>query len=372
MLLLIDPVLAQNRQEKVIKKIDKLLEKQLKQKDIHNVYLSLYSPSKNFEWQTAKGVFKDGKQVSIDNPFYTASVGKTFTAAAIGILVDQGQLGFEDPIANYLSAEIMKDLHVLNGIDYGDSIQIAHLLQHTSGLADYFGEETDDGSPSIFDRIMYQPDRLWEPKELIAFAKDHFEPYFAPGKGFYYTDTEYVLLGMIIEEISGIPFHDFIHQKIIDPLELNHTYFNLLSKSQDSLGVMAEIYAADLEISTYKSLSADWAGGAIVSTGKDLISFNRALLKGEIVSETTLKRMKDWIPETKGMYYGFGLRKIAFKELFVALPQWEVIGHSGLNGTSMYYCPDLDIYFASTLNQLGSSKKAVMLMVKVLMQLEKL
>jgi CubicO group peptidase (beta-lactamase class C family) len=371
-LMLIAPLMAKSNQEKVIEKIDKLLEKQLKQKDIHNVYLSVYSPSKNFEWHTAKGTFKDGEKVSLKNPFYTASVGKTFTAAAIGILVDQGKLNFEDPISNYLSAEIMQDLHVFNGIDYADSIQISHLLQHTSGLADYFSETTDDGSPSIFDRIISQPDRLWEPKELIAFNKDHFEPSFAPGKGFYYTDTEYVLLGMIIEEISGVPFHEFIHQKIIEQHELNHTYLNLRSESQDSSFLMAEMYASDLEISNFQSLSADWAGGAVVSSGKDLIKFNRALLSGDIISDTILNRMQSWIPESKGMYYGFGLRKINFKELFVALPSWEVIGHSGLNGTSMYYCPDLDVYIASTLNQLEASKEAVILMVKVLMQLGKL
>ena len=71
------------------------------------------------------------------------------------------------------------------------------------------------------------------------------------------------------------------------------------------------------------------------------------------------------------MSYGYGLRKISFKQLFPILPDWEVIGHSGMNGTSMYYCPDLDMYLVSTLNQLETSKDAVMLMVKVLMECKK-
>lgn len=363
--------MAQHKQEKIIKKIDKLIDKQLKKKDIHNVYLSVYSPSKQFEWHTAKGNFKDGREISLENPFYTASVGKTFTAAAIGILVDQGKLNFEDPISNYLSTEIMQDLHVLNGIDYADSIKISHLLQHTSGLADYFGEPID-GSPSMLELLITKPNHSWQPNELIAFYKAHFNSLSEPGEAFYYTDTEYILLGMIIEKASGMAFHDFLNQYIFKPLEMEHTYLNLRSKAQTPISDMAEMYAADQEISHYESLSADWAGGGINSTGKDLIKFNRALLNGDIVSDSTLSSMQNWIPESKGMYYGYGLRKINFKELFVALPSWEVIGHSGLNGTSMYYCPDLDFYLVSTLNQLDASKDAVMLMIKVLMNLEKI
>lgn len=82
--------------------------------------------------------------------------------------------------------------------------------------------------------------------------------------------------------------------------------------------------------------------------------------------------MQTWTNETKGMEYGYGLRKIDFKELSPVLPKWTVIGHSGLNGTSMYYCPDLDMYLVGTLNQLSASKDAVMLMVKVLMLCKKL
>ena len=131
---------------------------------------------------------------------------------------------------------------------------------------------------------------------------------------------------------------------------------------------MAEMYASAYEVSSFRSLSADWAGGAIVSTGEDLIIFLQALLNGELISEVTLKMMQQWTPETQGMSYGCGLRKIAFQQLSSELPQWEVIGHSGANGTSMYYCPDLDIYLAGTLNQLEASKQAVVLMTKVLMQ----
>ncbi|SEI89577.1 CubicO group peptidase, beta-lactamase class C family [Cyclobacterium xiamenense] len=365
-------VLAQEDHEKTISRVDKLLDKQLKNENIHNLFLTLYSPSADFEWHTAKGKFKDGEVVTTEHPFYTASVGKTFTATAIGLLVDQGLIGFEDRIAQYLPASMIEDLHILNGINYKDSITVTHLLQHTSGLPDYFGEETLDGSPSMFDLIMMKPNHLWEPAELITFAKDHFYPSFAPGHGYSYTDTEYVLLGIIIEKVSGIRLHEFFNQHLFRPLEMDQTYLNTRSEPNKPSLKMAEMYADDYEISQLRSLSADWAGGAIVSTGKDLIKFQMALMNGELVSKETLTTMQSWTYETKGMEYGYGLRKIDFKELSPVLPNWTVIGHSGLNGTSMYYCPELDIYLAGTLNQLSASKDAVILMVKVLMLCKKI
>ena len=365
---MVGSVLAQDKRDTVIYTIDHFLEEELRKENVKNVFLSLYSPSRNFEWSTAKGSFKDGSKVTIDNPYYTASVGKTFTATAIGMLVDQGKIQFEDPISNYLSGDLMEGLHVLNGVDYGDSITVEHLLQHTSGLADYFDDTTVDGSPTMFDLIMMEPHRFWQPEELIAFAKAHFEPAFAPGTGYTYTDTEYVLLGIIIEEISGMNFHEFLAEKIFAPLKMNQTYVNQRSEAIETTGTLAEMYASEYELSTFRSLSADWAGGALVSTGSDLIAFQEALMNGKLVSLETLNNMQQWTEESKGMDYGFGLRKISLNELDPTLPNWELIGHSGLNGTSMYYCPNLDIYLAGTLNQLEASRDAVILMVKVMMQ----
>ena len=359
-------VKSQDSRDIVIDTIDQLLENKLQKESIHNVFLSIYSPSRDFEWHSAKGKFNDSTEVTLQHPFYTASIGKTFTAAAIGILVDQSKIQFNDPVSKYLSREIMDGLHVLNEVDYGDSIKLSHLLQHTSGLPDYFGE-TQDGSPGMFELILSEPSRFWEPEELIEFSKTHFQPSFPPGSGYIYTDTEYVLLGMIIEEISGMKFSEFLEKNVFIPLEMSNTYLNQRSDPIQPTSVMAEMYAGEYEISTLKSLSADWAGGAIVSTGKDLITFQAALMSGELVSEATLNDMQEWTQETQGMAYGYGLRKITINELDSSLPELEVIGHSGLNGTSMYYCPSFDIYLSGTLNQLEASKDAVILMVKVLM-----
>ena len=353
-------------QEATFKQIEALLHKELSKENIHNVFLSVYSPTRGIEWHAAKGTFHDGTEVTTDNPFYTASVGKTFTATAIGMLVDRGLIGFNDRIASYLPADVMAGLHVYEGVDYGDSITVAHLLRHTSGLPDYFSPNTVDGTPGMFDLIMTAPNRFWQPEELIAFSKAHFKPGFAPGTGYFYTDTEFVLLGMIVENVSGLALHEFFELNMFIPLKMVHTYLNQRSEPEQPTLPMAEMYAGSHELSSLKSLSADWAGGAVVATGKDLIVFLNALMNGKLVSAATLGQMQQWIAETQGMAYGFGSRKIDFTELDSGLPNFVAIGHAGGNGTIMYYCPDLDIYLTGTLNQLEATKSAVILMATVL------
>jgi len=96
------------------------------------------------------------------------------------------------------------------------------------------------------------------------------------------------------------------------------------------------------------------------------------LFSGKIISDKTLTKMQNWVPETHGMEYGFGLRKITLKKLFPTLPDLTIIGHSGSTASFMYYCPELDVYLAGTLNQTDEVKNSVVLMVKILSLLNKL
>ena len=189
---------------------------------------------------------------------------------------------------------------------------------------------------------------------------------FPPGKDFHYSDTEYILLGLIVEKVSGLPLHEFFEKHLFQPLKLNQTYMNLRSEPIIKKAPISELYVGDFEVSHFKSLSADWAGGGIVSTAKDLVTFQQALFGGKIISKNTLQEMQNWIDETHGMKYGFGLRKIAVKELFPTLADLTLIGHSGLSGAFMFYCPELDIYLAGTLNQTNEEQNAMVLMVNIL------
>lgn len=363
----VSQVCAQPSKEE--QKIRKLFEKELKSKDVHNAFFLVKSNKLDLDWNWAEGEFKDGTKVTANNPFHSASIGKTFTATTIVLLQEEGKLEFNDPISKYLSKEIMDSLHMYEGVDYSYEITVAHLLQHRSGLPDYFEDEPANG-PSMRELLVYDTSHFWTPMELLLFAKDQMQPHFPPGKGYHYSDTEYILLGMIIENITSKALHQVFEDRIFSPLGMKHTSMHLRSKPIEKNGKMAELYVEDLEISTYTSLSLDWAGGGLLTTCEDLLKFDQALMNGEIVSEKSLQQMQNWTPESKGMYYGFGLRKFVLKELFFTLPDVTLIGHSGSTGSFMYYCPEWDVYLMGTFNQTEYWKEHVVFLTKVMTALK--
>lgn len=363
----ISQVCAQPSKEE--EKIRKLFEKELKSKDVHNAFFAVHSDKLDLDWNWVEGEFKDGSSITSNNPFHSASIGKTFTSTTIVLLQEEGKLEFNDPISKYLTKEIMDSLHMYEGVDYSYEITVARLLQHRSGLPDYFEDEPANG-PSMRELLVNDTAHFWTPMELLFFAKDQVQPHFPPGKGYHYSDTEYILLGMMIENISGKPLHQVFEDRIFRPLDMKHTSMHLRSKPKEKTGKMAELYAEDLEISTYTSLSLDWAGGGLLTTCEDLLKFDQALMNGEIVSEKSLQQMQNWTPESKGMYYGFGLRKFVLKELFFTLPDVTLIGHSGSTGSFMYYCPEWDTYLIGTFNQTDYLKEHVMFLAKVMTALK--
>ena len=359
----VSQVCAQPSKEE--QKIRKLFEKELKSKEVHNAFFAVHSDKLDLDWNWAEGDFKDGSSVTSKNPFHSASIGKTFTTTAIVLLQEEGKLEFNDPISKHLSKEIVDGLHIYKGIDYSSQITVAHLLQHRSGLPDFFEDEPANG-PTMTKLMGTDTAHFWTPMELLLFAKDQMLPHFPPGKGYHYSDTEYILLGMIIENITSKALHQVFEDRIFRPLGMKHTSMHLRSKPIEKTGKMAELYAEDLEISTYTSLSLDWAGGGLLTTCEDLLKFDQALMNGEIVSEKSLQQMQNWTLESKGMYYGFGFRKFVLKELFFTLPDVNLLGHSGSTGSFMYYCPEWDVYLMGTFNQTEYLKEHVVFLAKVM------
>ncbi|MEM9676152.1 MAG: serine hydrolase domain-containing protein, partial [Bacteroidota bacterium] len=235
--------------DKLRKQFDEVLQKE----DIHNGFFLVHSDRLGIHEQWVGGSFTNGESVTVKTPFHTASLGKTFTAITIAMLADEGKLNFGDPAATYLPTEILQGLHLMDGVDYGNQITISHLLQHRSGLSDYFEDEPKSGE-NMMNLLFSEPDRYWEPEELIEFTKDHFQAKFEPGTDYHYTDTGYILLGLIIEQLEGKPLHEVFAERIFQPLEMNYTSMHL--RSQPIIypdHPMAELYAGTYEISGLKS-----------------------------------------------------------------------------------------------------------------------
>jgi D-alanyl-D-alanine carboxypeptidase len=357
-------------QQSIDTEITQRFKTELEKESIKSAFLHIYSKSKEINIQLAESKNVEVDTLNINNPFYTASITKMFTATSIGFLKDIGKLEFNDKIAQYLPQSLLIKLHFFNGKDYTNEITIAHLLQHTSGLPDYFTDETIDGNPNIINQLLVDTKSLWTPYKMIEFTKEKMKPHFIPGQGYHYTDTEYVLLALIIENISGQSFDSFLKKNIFQPLGMNGSFINFKSSSIKNQLPVAKFYVGDIELSSIKSLSADWGGGGLVSTTKDLITFLEAFNADKIVKKNTRLAMQNWIDETVGMEYGYGIREVSFNDLYKINTDLQLIGHTGSTASFLWYCPQLDTYIAGTLNQLEASKSTIRLVFDVLKIIE--
>lgn len=248
------------RLKKAERKIEKLFQRELDKAKVHNAFLSVYAPGRGLQWAFTGGQFEDGSLVSPANPFHSASIGKTFTATLVMLLVEEGKLKLDAPLSNYLPEEAYAGLHIWNGVDLTGQITIAQLLQHTSGLPDWFEDRPEQGM-AFLERMLAEPSQFWTPQSILDYTRQNLKPHFLPGQGYHYTDTEYFLLGLIIERLYRLPLHEVLEAQILEPLQLTQTSMYFRSDPLEPYtGRMAELYADDMDISTFKSLSADWAG----------------------------------------------------------------------------------------------------------------
>ncbi|TXB62854.1 serine hydrolase domain-containing protein [Phaeodactylibacter luteus] len=352
-------------------KARKLFERELGRKPVHNAFLTVASPSNGLHWQFFGGEGLDGQPVQGNTPFLIASIGKTFTATLVMQLAAEGQLRPSDPIGGFLPDSLLRGLHVWKGRDYSKEITIGQLLQHTSGLADWFEDQPKQG-PSFLEQMLASPGKFWEPSEVLAYARQQLSAHFAPGQGFHYSDTGYFLLGLLLEAHYGQPLHEVLQRQLLEPLGLEQVSMHLRSAPLRAFAAApAPLYLEELEVSTYRSLSADWAGGGLLATADDLARFMQALAYGEVLPKSTWQSMQAWVPETKGMSYGFGLRRFQLRGLSPLLPDLTLIGHSGSTGSFLYYCPELDVFMAGSFNQVSYARRHVVFLSKLCMTLKK-
>ena len=355
--------------EKAETKVQSLLERTItKNKDLRHGILLVHSDSLGLKWKFAYGTTgKQQKPISEDHTFHIASIGKTIVSALIARLYEEGKISYDDPISKYLSDDILNNLHVFEGKSYSGKITISHLLNHTSGIPDYFEEKSKDGK-SMLELALDEPDRFFTPVETIQWAKDNLEAHFPPGEKFHYSDTGYQLLGLIIEEITGKPLHENLNEYIFGPLNMIHSYQLFYSEPmKKSPYPIAYIYIDDIEVSTYESISLDWASGGIVSNTEDLLLFHQALVKNTLLKEETFDKWKNWTKFGRGIDYGYGLVSLSFKEMtFFLSDKMNMWGNWGSTSTFMFYNPTYDVYIIGAFNQSNFVQNQIQFMVKVI------
>jgi D-alanyl-D-alanine carboxypeptidase len=310
---------------------------------------------------------KRNETLEINTPFHIASVGKLFTATIIYQLVEEGRIALTDPISLYLKAEILEDLFVIEGIDYSERVTIEQLLKHTSGVADYFGGPVIQGK--TMETIMRSvPDKIWTPIELVDFSAKNQTPLGIPDEVYGYSDTGYILLGLLIEEVTKTTFEINLQDRFFIPLKMNQTYMAMRQGplSNDRMPI-ADIWLEGYEIGDSNVLSVDWAGGGLISTLEDLLTFQKALQQGDIIEEKSLRSLfSDENQFEQGIYTGTGGMTLHFNKFspFLKLPAIE--GHIGILSTYLFYEKESDTYIVMNYGSTDKMVDGVMALIEIL------
>lgn len=260
-------------------------------------------------WRAASGKAKlnNAQLAPVNGRFRAGSVTKSFTATVVLQLVGEGKLRLADSVEQWLPGLV----------DKGADITIRHLLQHTSGLPEYSTGMMDEAG------IPKERYRTWSARELVERA-DKLPRDFPPGTDYRYSNTNYIVLGMLIEKVTGRPYATEVRERILRPLGLRHT--RVPGASPEVYGPHAHAYVpvtrggavVPVDVTRFNPTMAG-AAGEIISTNEDINRFYRALLQGKLLRPGLLKEMKD--PGTaKG--YGLGLE-------VAPLPCGTAFGHGG-------------------------------------------
>lgn len=325
---------------------------------IHNMVLLVDAPNRNLKWKGAAGKSNPntGPVMNANDQFRIASLGKMTLATVVMKFVEENRFKLEDSIYHYLPDSIMTGLHVFQGNDYSRQITIRQLLSHSSGLPDYIedGNKNVNGLTDFLLLLMNQPNKFWTPEETIEYAKLHLTPLFIPGTGYHYSDANYQLLGLILQKISGKSLNVLYHEKLFAPLQMNRTYMEYYDEPVPGITGygLSHCYYGEIDYTGWKSNSADWAGGGLVSCTEDLNNFFSAFVDDKIFKNcSTKEQMLQWrMTGETGTYYGLGVAKINLSEF--GLPEiGDIYGHDGFPQSFMFYCPKQNVRIIGTLNQ---------------------
>lgn len=279
------------------------------------------------------GTDPSGAQPTPDAPIRIGSITKTFSAVVVLSLVADGLIDLDDDAVDHLDR-----------VDLDPRITIRDLLQHSSGLPD------STEVPRFNGILKDDPTRSWAPEDILALTST-IDVEFEPGSKSSYSNNNYTVLGVLIEEVTGQPFHEALRARVLDPLGLDGTYLPVAEDGPEPFGgyegatfggtTVTEPITFDFTSYT----TASWAAGGLVSTAPDLHTFISALFEGAIIPPSLVTEM------TANPANGFG----------IYAPEWDsptpVLGHDGRTagaGTFLLHAPEtgMTVFTMSNANYL--------------------
>ena len=299
--------------------------------------ITITSPLGN--WSETAGIANIAEEtpVAVEDRFEIGSITKTFTATTLLKLVEAGALNIDDTLTDWLPES------VTTNVANAEAITLRQLLNHTSGVAEYDLILLEQG---MSNPLVFLQD--WQPEDIVELISNS-EPVFAPGEGWQYANTNFILAGMVIEAATENDLSAEIRSNVLDPLGLENTFFaaeedipegyisGYLDFNQD--GILDDVSIANL--------SWAWAAGAIVSNTEDLTEFAQALYAGDLLSEATRAEMFTLVDTGRGYEYGLGMMSFDTPDL------GRIVGHRGGSlgfNSNMWYSLEDGFTYVELLN----------------------
>jgi D-alanyl-D-alanine carboxypeptidase len=390
--------------------LDKLVANALEQSGgaVRSIVLRLDAPGSGFHHASAAGALSaaNDRAITVDDRFFIASISKTMTAVRALQLAEQGLFPLDARVSGLgvFEPAVIDALHRIDGRSFGGEVTIRQLLGHRSGMKDYLLDDrsgisrdfesgvapgsmaaiwmsqwqdfsacrqSPDACPENVQATLY-PARAWLPWDPAAFKSNPADrnagllnfylaemadaALFEPGTGSHYSDTNYMLLGVIIEHLTGSTLAEQLRLGIFEPLDMAGTRLDSPAETRQaaSAGEVADFWIGDTPLpGSGMDISWDWGGGGVVSTAADLSTFLQALVAGRVFQDVgTLQQMVDFQPvrASEGVMqvgYGLGIRYASTRHG----PRW---GHGGAWGAKMEYFPALGLFVTGTVNAYGT------------------
>jgi D-alanyl-D-alanine carboxypeptidase len=342
-----------------------LLNKMVDNKNIFSTVMKVENREGDISWSGAAG------GMHVDRRFFIASVTKLYITAIVMKLIEESKITLNDKISKYLPDNICDRLHVLKGIDYSGELTIHHLITNTSGIPDYFFHKQENGK-TVADELMEGKDEPWPLDRTIELIKK-LKPNFKPGaKGrASYSDSNYQLLGKIIEHITGKSIGDVFQDYIFSELNFKNTYvYN--NPDDDS---PAPFFYGSSRLWLPRYLTSVGPEGGIVSTVDELMVFLKEFFRGKFFPKEKIDELKKWnliFPPPGLFFFGIGLEKLWIPWLVSPFKHpGDILGFWGQTGSFAFYNPKTDLYFCGTTNQINGKghRAAASAMLKLIKSL---
>jgi len=291
-------------------------------------------------------------EMHVNDRYFIASVTKLYVTAVVMRLVAEGNLRLNDRIIGFFPEGTLAGLHVIRGVDHTSEITVAHLMSNTSGLPDYFFGRAPSGR-SAGEELLAGKDEPWPLERILATARA-LGPRFRPGQPgrALYSDTNYELLGAVVEQVTGKPIAQVFQEFIFGRLGLQDTY----AFQDEGDDTPAQLYYTSRPVRLPRYLASVTAEGGIVSTAAECMKFLKAFFAGVFFPREEIENLKRWnlVLRPGTFLYGLGLEKIFIpRPLAPFFPFGEILGYWGQTAAFAWYNPRSDLYFTGTANQLA-------------------